>query len=353
MKSTVYFVKVDTKSPEQRISALNKLLEKISPFLVYKKEEIIPVKVTIGDSACVYHIHPELMQCVVALIKTRGAKPFLFDTNVIYKGQRQNALDYLNLVESKGFGHSKVGAPFVIADGLLGQDGKEYDIKGANIQKIKIPTFIGMLESLVVLSHATGHMVSGFAGAIKNVAMGMSCRSTKQVQHSSLKPSVIAKTCTACAKCMAICPVNAISWRNEKAFIEQGKCIGCGECICACKFDAIFINWGEDSLVFSKRMVEVAHFILSKFRNKFFITFAFDITKECDCISGKGEQMIASDLGILASSDIVSLDKAAMDLALQHKAISYFKDKRSVVEETLSYAQGMGLGSLEYDLFEV
>jgi hypothetical protein len=371
MKSDVYFVKIESQDTEERISAFKKLLDRLKPFPGYQKEEIIPVKLTIGEPSCTYHINPELVRVVILEIKKQGAKPFLFDTSVIYQGQRQNAVDHLTLVQNKGFGHSKVGAPFVIADGLLGQDGKEYIIDAQDIKKIKVPSFIGMLDNLLVLSHATGHIVSGYAGAIKNVAMGMSCRPTKQVQHSSLKPSVIVKNCTACGCCIAICPVKAISFKDKKAFtppflnklidnrveragfIDSKICIGCGDCICACKFDAIFINWQEEPAIFCKRMVEVAHFILSKFKNKFFINFAFDITKECDCISNKDDKMIAENLGLLASSDIVSLDKATVDLANKKSKSDFLSNTKNVYEIMLEYAARKGLGNLEYNLINV
>ncbi len=353
MKSEVYFAEVQSREQEQRVSALKRLLDKLDPFSAYHKGEIIPVKLTIGDSLCVYNLNPELVKAVVSKIKKKGAKPFLFDTSVIYKGERQNAVDHLTLAENKGFSYSKVGAPFIIADGVLGQDGRYFSLESPQINRIKVPSFVGMLNSLTVLSHVTGHIVSGYAGAIKNVAMGMSCRSTKQVQHSSLKPSVITKKCTACGCCVEICPVRAISFKEQKAFIDQSVCLGCSECLCACKFDAIFINWHEEPKVFCKKMVEVAQFILSRFKNNFFLNFALDITKECDCISAKGEKMIAENLGILASSDIVSLDKASADLARANKESGLFSDTQGIYTGMFEYAAEKGLGKLEYNLIRV
>jgi uncharacterized Fe-S center protein len=353
MKSNVYFAKLEAADLKKRISALKKILQGCEDLLEYRKNELVPVKVTIGEPACIYNVSPELAKTVIREIKTKQAKPFLFDTSVIYKGERQNAVDHLNLAQSKGFGPAEAGAPFIIADGLLGQDGNEYAIKAEHIEKIKVPAFVGMLDSLVVLSHVTGHIVSGYAAAIKNVAMGMACRPTKQVQHSSLKPSIIAKKCTACGCCIKICPVNAISFKDEKAFIEQKICLGCGECICACKFDAVYINWHGDKHIFCKRMVEVANFVLSKFKQKFYLNFAFNITKECDCISTKDDRMISGDLGIFASADIVSLDKATADMAYQHKKTDFLKDAKKIYAGMLDYAAKKGLGSLEYNLVDL
>lgn len=353
MKSDVYFIKVDSPDTQQRLQALKKVLDKTLPFSAYKKGEFIPVKLTIGDSMCVYNLSPELVKLIVSEIKKNQAKPFLFDTSVIYSGQRQNAVDHLTLAQNKGFGYTRVGAPFIIADGLFGQDGREFAVNRPDIHKIKVPSFVGMLDSLVVLSHVTGHIVSHYAGAIKNVAMGMSCRPTKQVQHSSLKPSVVTNKCTACGCCIAVCPVKAISLVKTKAFIEQKLCIGCGECICACKFDAVYINWHEDPHVFCKRMADVANFTLSKFKNKIFFNFAFDITKECDCISTKDEKIVSANLGILASGDIVSIDKATTDLVNKNRESDFFSAKSDIYEKMLDYAQEKGLGNLEYNLIRL
>lgn len=352
MKSYVYFIEIKESDVRTRCSALLKLLDEIDSLLAYKKDEFIPVKFTIGDSRCVYNTGPELVQPLISRIKRKKAKPFLFDTNVIYKGERQNAIDHLNLIQSKGFGHSKIGAPYIIADGLLGQDGREFEITSELIKKVKVPSFVGILDSLLVLSHVTGHILTGYAGAIKNVAMGMCSRSTKQAQHSSLKPHIIRDKCTLCRRCMDICPAGAISVGSDKASISQRLCIGCGECLCACRFDAIYINWNEDSDVFAMRIVEVAKFILSKFRNKLFINFALDITRECDCISTKSEKIISKDIGILASTDVLSVDKATVDLIDERGNLFRKERPQYFYNKMFEYAHTAGLGSLEYKLIQ-
>ncbi|MCX5716271.1 MAG: DUF362 domain-containing protein, partial [Candidatus Omnitrophica bacterium] len=285
-----------------------------------------------------------------SVLKQRKTRPFLFDTSVIYKGQRQNAVDHLTLANNKGFGYSRVGAPFIIADGPFGADGREYHIKSKYISKIKTPSFVGTTDSVVVLSHVTGHILSGFAAAIKNVAMGMCCKPTKQVQHSSVKPSVFADKCTSCGSCLKICPVEAISWKDRKAFIDKNICIGCGECLCACNFDAVSISFEEEVEVFCSRIAETAGFIMSKFKNRFFINFALDITKECDCISSKNDEIISRDLGILASTDMVSVDKATVDLVNKEKDVFLEAQDKREYHGMLEHAAKAGFGNLEYNL---
>ncbi len=44
------------------------------------------------------------------------------------------------------------------------------------------------------------------------------------------KYQVNSSLCIGCKKCLAVCPVNAISIVNGKAVINSQKCIGCGRC---------------------------------------------------------------------------------------------------------------------------
>lgn len=353
MKSDVYFAPVTTDSTQERVAALKKLLKGSGHLMVFAEDEYVPVKLTIGDSTCVHHVGADLIKVVIDRIMKLGAKPFLFDTSVIYKGKRQNAVDHLTLVQKKGFGYDQVGAPFIIADGLFGYDGSEYDIGSSDINKVKVPSFVGMVDSLVVITHATGHIVSKYAGAIKNIAMGMACRPTKQVQHSSLKPSVIVKSCTGCGQCIRICPVGAIKMSDKKSVIDQAVCVGCGECLCACKFNAILLNWEEDPHTFCRRMVDVAEFVLSKFKSKFFITSALDITKECDCISSKDDIMVSDNIGLLASSDILALEQATVDLISRFKKTDFFAKDREIFTGMIDYAASKGLGSTSYNLIKL
>ncbi|MEK6714500.1 MAG: DUF362 domain-containing protein [Candidatus Omnitrophota bacterium] len=352
MKSDVYFIETKTNDLTSRKSCLLKLLANLQDNFKYQKDELVPVKLTIGDSLCTYNLSPDLVKIVIAQIKAKKANPFLFDTNVIYSGERQNAVDHLTLAQNKGFAQVKTGAPYIVADGLFGQDGKEFALDSKVIKKIKVPSFIGILESLVVLSHATGHIVSGYAGAIKNVAMGMVARPTKLTLHSSIKPHTIEDKCTLCKICIANCPAGAMEVKAECVVINPDLCIGCGECLCACKFNAIFINWSEDADIFAKRLVDAAQFILSQFKHRFFINFAFDITKECDCISDKNDKMLSSDIGILASSDPLAIDKATMDLIDQRQGRLRRERPQGVFTKMFSYAQEKGLGNLEYNLIK-
>lgn len=318
----------------------------------FTKSSIVGIKMTVGEKQNKGYIKPELVKILVENLKRRGARPFVFDTNVIYKGQRQNAVDHLNLAYQKGFTPDRLGCPYIIADGVFGTDSKSVKADFKNIKEIRVPSLVMVLEDLIVLSHVTGHIMSGYAASIKNVGMGMASRAGKQIQHSSMKPAIDTSRCSLCGACMEICPVSAVSEASGKAFINSNICVGCGECIAGCKFGAVSIHWHEDESVFAERMAEYASAILSRIKRKMFINFAYDITEECDCLAGS-DPKISEDLGIFASTDVLAVDKASFDMLTRKADIFSREGKIKAHTHQLEYAQKIGLGSLDYKLIEV
>ena len=56
--------------------------------------------------------------------------------------------------------------------------------------------------------------------------------------------------CIGCARCMKVCPTEAIRIRGGKAFIQEHRCIDCGKCHEACPVDAIFIKQDDFESIF-------------------------------------------------------------------------------------------------------
>lgn len=55
------------------------------------------------------------------------------------------------------------------------------------------------------------------------------------------------KKCISCGTCVAICPVEAISFdKDGKAVIDRKKCIRCGSCQASCPVEAIDLNKNEE-----------------------------------------------------------------------------------------------------------
>ncbi|MFH1283154.1 MAG: DUF362 domain-containing protein [bacterium] len=354
MRSFVYFKEIKSNDLGALKNGLKQLLKDAPFFEKTRKKELIPIKLTFGEKGNKGYPNPSLVKVIVDKIKANGAKPFLTDSNVLYHGARTNAVDHINMAYEHGFLPNVCGAPIIIADGIFSENSKEIPVDGKALSSIKVPASILSIDSIIGLAHFTGHMLTGFGGAIKNIGMGLANRAGKQVQHSSVKPKIYPSKCVYCKKCVEVCPVNAIDEKNQKAEIDQAKCIGCADCIAACRFSAVEINWAVDVEKLEERMVEYAYGILKRIKNSFFINILTLITKECDCLE-TGTERIVEDIGIVASTDAVALDKASLDLVLERTKTDIFKEAHpnSDYKRQLTYGAQIGLGNLEYDLIKL
>lgn len=350
-KSTVLFKETKSRDLGTLKKALKALLKENPFFDGLRKSEIVPVKLTFGEKDNKGYPNPELIKVLVDKLKSKATKPYLTDSNVLYHGSRTNAVDHLNLAYEHGFTPQVCGAPLIIADGVFSENAKEVPVKGKHLSSVKIPATLLSIDSLVGVAHFTGHMLTGFGGAIKNIGMGLASRAGKQVQHSCIKPDILKEKCTLCRKCIEFCPVKAITEKDEKAFIDEAACIGCGDCIAACRFAAVNINWEADVRGIEERIVEYAWGILGLFKRKYFINLLYTVTVECDCME-TGTEGIVEDIGILGSDDPVALDKACLDLVLERADKDVFKKvhPKADYKRKLEYACEIGLGNSEYEL---
>ena len=63
---------------------------------------------------------------------------------------------------------------------------------------------------------------------------------SKQCQHLRCAYQIKEEACSGCARCVKVCPVEAISGQLREAhYIDQSKCIVCGACIEVCPVQAI------------------------------------------------------------------------------------------------------------------
>jgi uncharacterized Fe-S center protein len=187
---------------------------------------------------------------------------------------------------------------------------------------------------------------------LKNIGMGLSSRGGKLSQHSGVIPQILKKKCTTCGVCDRWCPVGAIKMGTDYAIIDSTLCIGCGECLAVCQFDAVKIAWDESAVNLQKKVAEHCLAILQgKTGKAVFFNFLTYITKHCDCMDEAFKPEIA-DIGIIASTDPVAVDKAATDIIKGHIGKDFFKDIWPNIDYTIqiAYAQEIGLGSMEYDL---
>jgi len=355
MKSKVYFIPVNSTDDTNVVSLkLKALLEKSNILGFLRKDNKVAVKIHFGEDGNTGFVKPDYVRIICDGIKNKGSSVSLSDTNALYRGRRTNSKDHLNLAAEHGFTKESTGAKIVIPD----------DTKKENIADVKIDKkFIGTAklarifvdaDSIVAVTHFKGHMMTGFGGSLKNIGMGCAARAGKLMQHSDVSPVVYEGKCTGCGSCEKVCPAGAIRIINNKSVIDGLKCIGCASCIAVCPFTAIDVNWESGGEKLSEKMVEYAYAVLRGKKNCAYFNFAVKITKECDCLA-KDDPRVTPDVGILASLDPVSVDKASFDLVNSSCGRDIFKElhpnRDGMVQ--LKYAQQLGLGNFDYELVKL
>lgn len=353
MKSKVYFTPIkDGSCVGEQAEAFKKIYNGADVSNIISKNDFVAIKLHIGEKGNTTHVNPEIIKALVEEIKVKGGQPFLTETSTLYKGERENAVKHLLLAHNNGFGIDGVGAPFIMSDGLMGNDEAEVSINGKPPKTVKIARGILSADVLFAVSHVTGHMVTGLGAAIKNLGMGLASRKGKLRQHSALKPEIKVDKCMFCKKCIQWCPESAIAEASGKVFILTEKCIGCGECLVVCRFDAVKFDWGVESGHVQKSMAEHAYGVIkNKIDKCFFFNVLIDMTKDCDCFNVEQKKIIP-DVGILASRDPVAIDMATLDLTAKTNGktlaeLSY-ENKNAMVQ--IEYAAEIGMGDMDYEL---
>lgn len=369
MTADVYFANLRARSPEDNIpSKIGRLFDAAGFAAVVGEKTPTAIKLHFGEAGNTTYLHPVFVARVVAKVRESGGIPFLTDTNTLYQGSRQNAVDHITTAIEHGFAYGVVKAPVIISDGLNGSDWTSVPIKGRHLSAAMIAGTIRASKSMIVLSHFKGHGLAGFGGAIKNLAMGCAPPAGKHEQHAPLHPGVDSDACIGCGRCAEECPEGAASLVEGKSVIDHDRCVGCGACAAVCESGAITFDWEHDVLVFLELMAEYAlAAVAGKEQRIGYFNFLVGITPDCDCVSWSDAPFVP-DIGILASTDPVAIDQASLDLVNRQYGLAGTilsgasepgEDKfRQVWPHIdggyiLDYAEEIGLGEKSYRLIEL
>ena len=163
----------------------------------------------------------------------------------------------------------------------------------------------------VVLSHFKGHAMGGFGGAVKNISIGIASSAGKAWIHSAGKTKNAAQM-----------------WGNLPA---------------------------QDD--FLESMAEAAKSVADHCGEKIlYINVMNNLSVDCDC-DAHPEDPKMGDIGILASTDPVALDKACVDLVYASPdpgkvhLIERMESRHGI--HTLEHGEAIGLGSQQYELVEL
>jgi uncharacterized Fe-S center protein len=320
----------------------------ISPEGVMKVYEMIKsevdgkvgIKVHFGEEGNDNYLKPELMKKLV-----KKTKATFVETNVLYVGKRRYTDSHIQLARDHGFDYAPI-------DIMNSDTDKVYHVDMKHYKEVKVGSHIDNYDTFIIFSHFKGHGLSGFGGAIKNVSMGFASIAGKMAVHASTIPITHPDKCKNCNACVRECPAGAITLNPLK--IDTAKCIGCGKCIGECAFRAFDVPWkSTEPSEFLERLVEYAK-VITDSTHMVYINVLANISTGCDC--ARSQQVpFMEDIGILASTDIVAIEKASHDLVDKtHQCDDTFRKVNSVSgKNQIEYAFKLGMGNKEYELIDL
>ena len=263
----------------------------------------VAVKISTGESGKSNHLDPMLIKDLV-----QSVNGTLVECNTLYKGNRGDTESHLKAIAERGYDQI---AKVDIMDGtdiihIPVQDTKwiKYDIVGATLPQY---------DFMINLAHFKGHQMGGFGGVLKNASIGVASASGKAYIHSA------GETETGWGK------------PDQDAFLESMAAAAQG----------------------------VHDYFKQPGKNIVYINVMNNMSIDCDC-NGNPAEPVLKDMGILASTDPVALDKACLDLVFGHESTSD-DDANPLIERikkmhgthTVEYAEKIGLGTQNYQLIEL
>lgn len=264
----------------------------------------VAVKISTGESKHTNHLRPDF---IAPLVNKVGGR--LVECNTAYGGARATTEAHRKAIAERGY----VNVDIMDEEDTMHlpvRDTKwiHYDIVGSHLKNY---------DFMINLAHFKGHQMGGFGGVLKNQSIGVAASCGKAYIHSAGVTDDVDKC-----------------WRytdNQDGFLES----------MAAAAQAVHDYFKKDG------------------RNIVYINVMNNMSIDCDC-NAHPEAPKLKDMGILASTDPVALDKACLDLVFGHTNTTG-DDANPLIRRikmlhgthTVEYAEKIGLGSQKYQLVEI
>ena len=296
-KSDVYFTK--------EISSKN--IVNMFKKLDYKLEGKVGLKVHTGERGGKYFLRPSFLQEIYDY--TEGT---FIECNTAYTSyERHTTEGHMGVLKENGWLDNDRRT--VIMDAIPENDKTLKVENGNNITENFVGEHLYDFDSCLVLAHFKGHAMGGFGGAMKQLSIGFASRAGKANIHSGGFTTNYNET-----------------WSHK-----------------------------AEQLDFTAAMADAASTIVKYFKSKkgiVYINVLANISTHCDC-GNKAPAPRVRDIGILASTDPVAIDRACYDLILKENtngsnAWKDWADERLALH-TLEVAEKHNIGTQDYNLIEV
>ncbi|HBR02144.1 MAG TPA: 4Fe-4S ferredoxin [Ruminiclostridium sp.] len=267
----------------------------------------VAIKMHVGDGVTYSTIPPVFVCKLVDFIQKSGGSCFITDH---YVSRRHP--------ERRGYTDSNLNCPVLDCCGYFG---KYYYTKNVDFKTFKHVDIAGLIHDadfLIDFSHVKGHGSCGYGGACKNIAMGCVTDRTRHQIHG-LEGGLVwdQDKCIHCHQCLPACNHRANSFSAEgkagEYQVDYHNCTLCQHCVKVCPTNAITLD-SHDYADFQMGMAISTKTVLDTFEpgNVYYINVLTSITAVCDCW-GLTTPSLVPDIGIMASNDIVAVERASLD----------------------------------------
>ena len=266
----------------------------------------VAVKISTGEPGGKNYLKPALIKNLVQ--KVGGT---IVECNTAYAGRRNTTEAHLEAAREHGF-FDIANVDIMDAEGEIKIPVKDtthikYNIVGKNLASYNF---------MINLAHFKGHAMGGFGGVLKNQSIGNASSRGKAYIHSAGRNEEVAKI-----------------WK-----------------------------FTDDQIGFLESMAAAAQSVHDYFGNGeriIYINVMNNMSIDCDCDSHPADPLL-KDVGILASTDPVALDKACLDIVFNIEPTEG-NDNGPLLERIASkhgthivdYAEQIGLGSKQYELVNI
>ena len=298
------------------------------------------IKVHFGEEGNRNYLRPEWVKPLAQKLSAP-----LVETNVLYVSPRHQTQSHLALARKHGFDFSAI-------DILDSAAEVAWPCSTGRYAHVLVGSHTQRYNTIVVVTHFKGHGLSGFGGAIKNVAMGLASPMGKRAMHANLVPGYDSSKCIRCGACTLNCQGKAIA--IDPVRIDPRKCIGCGQCLKVCPAGVYSAPQGRvGPEEFERRLAEYAKAIADSV-HLVYVSVLANISADCDC-AGRARRPFVKDIGVLASTDPVAIDQASLDLVNKaHKSTDAFKRESGTSGAAqLAHGERIGLGTRRYRLVDL
>jgi hypothetical protein len=237
---------------------------------------------------------------MVKALQQQIANSNLVETNTFYKGKRYTTADHRETIKINGWDFCPVD--------IMDEDGAVMiPVQGGkHFTEMSVGKHMLDYDSMVVLTHFKGHAMGGFGGSLKNIAIGCADgRIGKKLVHAAPNSEDIK------------------SWLGGEPFQEN--------------------------------LVESAKATLDHFGKRIvYINVLRNMSVDCDCVGIEAAPVKARDLGILASTDLLAIEQASIDMVYQlpeaelHDLKERIESRKGLRQ--LSYMKELKMGNDQYEI---